>query len=184
MTDTPTELDDDTIAALVAQASTPEACVTPTYRYVKPFSTAADGLIDYAQNPEGRFLLGLPEIDIMTRGFGRGELVYVTGRAHSGKTQVVLNAINANSDKHILFFTHDEVAELVLSKLVSIRHGVNAEAVEEAIKAGDEDMCRLVRRTAERDFPNLLVIDESLTMSQMHAAAIEAAHYWDALEGT
>jgi replicative DNA helicase len=150
----------------------------PRYRYVKPFSDAADGLIEYAQNPEGRFLLGLHDVDVMTRGFGRGELVYVTGRAHSGKTQVVLNGLNANPDKRIIFFTPDEVSELVLSKLVSIRHGVDAETLEQKIKDGDEYAINLVRKTATRDFPNLIVIDESLTLAQMHEAVKEAEDWW------
>ena len=150
------------------------------YRWIKDFSEAAEGLIDYAQNPEGRFLLGLHDVDVMTRGFGRGELVYVTGRAHSGKTQVVLNAINANPDKRILYFTPDEVSELVLSKLVSIRHGVDAETLEQRIKDGDQYSIELVRKTATRDFPNLLVIDESLTLAQMHEAVNEAEDYWGA----
>jgi replicative DNA helicase len=148
------------------------------YRWVKPFSEAADGLIEYAQNPEGRFLLGLHDVDVMTRGFGRGELVYVTGRAHSGKTQVVLNGLNANPDKRIIFFTPDEVSELVLSKLVSIRHGIDAETLEQRIKDGDQYSIELVRKTATRDFPNLIVIDESLTLSQMHEAVREAEDWW------
>lgn len=148
------------------------------YKYVRPFSTAADGLIEYAQNPEGRFLLGLHDIDVMTRGFGRGELVYITGRAHSGKTQVVLNGVNANPDKRILYFTPDEVSELVLSKLVGIRHGLDAEVVEQRIKSGDDYTIDLVRRTATKDFPNFIVIDESISLSQMHEAVKEAEDYW------
>lgn len=148
------------------------------YRWIKSFSDAAEGLIEYAQNLEGRFLTGLHDIDVMTRGFGRGELVYVTGRAHSGKTQVVLNAINANPDRRILYFTPDEVSELVLSKLVSIRHGVDAETLEQRIKEGDQYSIELVRKTATRDFPNLIVIDESLTLAQMHEAVTEAEDWW------
>lgn len=148
------------------------------YRWIRPLTEAADGLIEYAQNPEGRFLLGLHDVDVMTRGFGRGELVYVTGRAHSGKTQVVLNAINANPDKRILYFTPDEASELVLSKLVGIRHGVDAETLEQRIKGGDQYSIELVRKTATRDFPYLFVIDESLTLGQMHEALKEAEDYW------
>jgi len=169
------------VRSRIAERVTGGASAPPAarrYKYVRPFSTAADGLIEYAQNPEGRFLLGLHDIDVMTRGFGRGELVYITGRAHSGKTQVVLNALNANPTARILYFTPDEVSELVLSKLVGIRHGLDAELVEQRIKARDQDTIDIVRRTATRDFPNLVVIDESLTLSQMNEARMEALDYW------
>jgi len=148
------------------------------YQYVRPFTTAADGLIDYAQNPEGRFMLGIRDIDAMTRGFGRGELIYVTGRAHSGKTQVVLNAISNNPTKRILLFTPDEVSELVLSKLVSMHYGISAEDVEAEIKKGNQQTIDMVRKAAAHDFKNLLVIDDSLTLGQMARAYDEAVDFW------
>lgn len=150
------------------------------YTYVRPFTTAADGLIDYAQNPEGRFMLGMRDIDAMTRGFGRGELIYVTGRAHSGKTQVVLNAIANNPTKRVLLFTPDEVSELVLSKLVSMYYGISAEDVEAEIKAGNQKTIDMVKKAAAHDFKNLLVIDDSLTMNQMSHAYEEATDWWGA----
>ena len=155
-----------------------EAVAEQSYQYVRPFSTAADGLIEFVQNPEGRFYLGLHNVDAMTRGFGRGELAYITGRAHSGKTQVVMNAINNNPEAKILFFTPDEVSELILAKLVALRHGLNSEFVEERIKAKDKEVVDLVRRTASVDFRNLIVIDDSLTTSQMARALDEARDYW------
>jgi replicative DNA helicase len=148
------------------------------YQYVRPFTTAADGLIDYAQNPEGRFMLGMRDIDAMTRGFGRGELIYVTGRAHSGKTQVVLNAISNNPTKRVLLFTPDEVSELVLSKLVSMHYGISAEDVEAEIKKGNQQTVDMVRKAAAHDFKNLLVIDDSLTLGQMARAYDEAVDFW------
>jgi replicative DNA helicase len=150
------------------------------YRYVKPFTTAADGLIDYASNPEGRFMMGIRDIDAMTRGFGKGELIYCTGRAHSGKTQLILQAISNNPNKRVLIFTPDEVAELVLSKLMSMHYGISAEDVEARIKAGDQSTIDLVRRAASHDFKNLLVIDDSLTLNQMARAYEEATDWWGA----
>src|SRR5690606_35290033 len=107
-----------------------------------------------------------------------GELVYITGRAHSGKTQVVMNAIANNPQAHVLMFTPDEVSELILSKLVAIRHGLNGEEIEARIKARDPEVVALVRQTAERDFRNFIVIDNSLTMGQMTTALEEARDYW------
>jgi replicative DNA helicase len=148
------------------------------YQFVRPFTTAAEGLIEYAQNPEGRFMLGIRDIDAMTRGFGRGELIYVTGRAHSGKTQICLNAIVNNPQKRILIFTPDEVSELVLSKLVSMRYGISAELVEKQIKEGDEKTIEMVRTAAAKDFRNVIVIDDSLTLGQMANAYDEAVDWW------
>jgi replicative DNA helicase len=129
-------------------------------------------------NEEGRLMTGIHELDVMTRGFGRGELVMVTGRAHSGKTQIVLNTIVNNPNKRVILFTPDEVSELVLSKLVSIKHGINAEDVERRVKSGDQVTIDLVKRTASHDFRNLIVIDESLTLRQCADALAEAQDYW------
>jgi len=148
------------------------------YRYVRPLTTAAEGLLAYMSNDEGRLMTGIHELDVMTRGFGRGELVMVTGRAHSGKTQIVLNTIVNNPNKRVILFTPDEVSELVLSKLVSIKHGINAEDVERRVKAGDQVTIDLVKRTASHDFRNLIVIDESLTLRQCADALAEAQDFW------
>lgn len=158
---------------VVAEAT----AIQQKYRWVKPLASAAEGLIEVIQNAEGRFMLGLPDVDAMTRGFGRGELAYVTGRAHSGKTQILLNAIVNNPSAHVIVFTPDEVAELVLSKLVSIRHNINAEILESRIKAGDQGALELVRRSAQ-DFRNLLVIDDSLRLQEMTDAVNEAQDFW------
>lgn len=123
-------------------------------------------------------MLGWPDVDSILRGSGRGELVLVTGRAHSGKTQVVLNAINNNSHKRILMFTPDETAEAVLAKLVAIRNGIGGAVLEDGVKAGDPDLTELVRHTATHDFPNLLVIDESLSIAEMGLALNEAEDMW------
>jgi replicative DNA helicase len=151
----------------------------PTYRYVRPLLEAADGLIETIQNVDGRFMFGISEIDNALRGIGRGELMYVTGRAHSGKTQLVLQAVvNAGPEKRVLFFTPDEVAELVLSKLVSMSEDIDAELLEKRIKDGDQKTIDLVRYVATTKFPNFLVIDDSLTFSEMTASVEEAEDYW------
>jgi len=173
---------DDVIASIAERRRNAVSAVAEEaerkYQYVRPLTTAADGLIDYAQNPEGRFMLGIRDIDAMTRGFGRGELIYVTGRAHSGKTQVVLNAIANNPSKRVLLFTPDEVSELVLSKLISMHYNINAEEVEAEIKNGNQKTIDMVKRAAAHDFKNLLVIDDSLTLGQMSRAFDEAQDWW------
>jgi replicative DNA helicase len=148
------------------------------HKLIRPLTEAADGLIEYAQNPEGRFMLGLHDIDIMTRGFGRKELAYVTGKAHSGKTQVILQGVANNPDSRIVVFTPDETSELVLSKLVSITHGLDAEEVEARIRKGDPEAIRIVQKTAAVDYANLFIVDESLTLGSMMDAVHEAEDHW------
>jgi replicative DNA helicase len=150
------------------------------YRYVRPLLSAANNYIEYVQNPSGRFYLGLHEIDVMTRGFARGELALLVGRSHEGKTQVAINAVVNNPDRRVLFFSLDEPTELVLAKLVAIKHGINSEELESRVKDNDQQTVELVRRSATHDFQNLLVIDEPLNLSDMQVAIKEAEHYWDA----
>lgn len=152
--------------------------VASRYSYVKPVELAAEGLIEVLSNSEGRYSLGIPELDIAMRGIGRGELVMLTGRAHSGKTQVVLNSIVNNPTRRTIVFTPDEVAELVFAKLHSIRTGIPAEEIERKIKEGDTATIESLRRSAAKDFANLIVIDQTLTFKQMTDALNEAQDYW------
>lgn len=163
-----------------AEADSALAAVARSYRYVKPLSDAADSLITYLQNVDGRFLLGLREIDLMTRGFGPGELVYLLGYTHSGKTQVALTGVLHNRDKRILLFTADEPAELVLTKLLCMTTRSNAERMEERVKAGDQTATDKIRRLAREDLKNLIVVDQWMSRGQMSDAVKEAEDWWGA----
>jgi len=172
--------DDIQARIAIARGETPALTVAPTwpYRYIAPLTEAADGLVEYIQNPEGRFMLGLTEIDALTRGFGRGELILITGRPHSGKTQVVLHSIITNPTAPILYFSFDEPDLLVLTKLISATHRIDAEDLEVKLKAGDKYTVDLVRGTASEVYPHLFIVDESLTFGQMAAAQQEAEDHW------
>ena len=146
--------------------------------YCRPMATAAEDLIDTIENPEGRLMFGLPSLDFPTRGIGKGEMCVITGSAHSGKTQLVLNAIANNPDAHILMFTPDEVDQLVLAKLVAMSHGMNLEQVEEAIRDGSRKVKEMVRRAAAERYPNLLVVDQTIGFAEMKAALEEAEDFW------
>lgn len=159
-------------------AGVPAPTARRQYRYVRPFAEAGEALIDTTLNTEGRFMFGIPDLDLMLRGVRPGDLCYVNGRAHSGKTQLVLNAVDHNRDQRVLWFTPDEVAELVLSKLIGLRHGINSEVLEERIKARDQYAMDMVRATAREDYANLLVVDDTLGFDRMHRAYAEACDYW------
>lgn len=150
------------------------------YRLIRPLADAAETFIEYLANPDSRFMLGLPPIDTMTRGFGRGELTYITGRAHTAKTMVTLNAIASSPEQRVLLFTPDETAELVLAKLVALRHDIAGHVLEDQLRAGDEETMKLVRRAAKEDFANLIVLDRSLSFRDMTTSVEEARDFWGA----
>lgn len=169
----------DEVRATVLRSSVPT--VSKDYRFVRPLAGSADeGLIETVQNSEGRFMFGLTELDTRIRGVGPGEFCLIVGFAHSGKTQLVLQAILNNPDAHVLIFTPDEVSELVLMKLVCMKHGLNAEDLERRLKAGDPEAETLVRRAARVDFRNLIVIDQPLSLADMTQAVEEAEDFWGA----
>lgn len=155
----------------------PEVEAAPTkrkFRFARPLWTAAETWVEYLRNTDERWMLGLKEIDVLTRGFGRGELVYITGFAHSGKTQVFLTAMLHNLQKPTVLFTFDEPAELVLAKLVGMRLRRDGEVLEAAVKGGDKATIAMVHDLASREFKNLMVIDEPLGLSDMTIALEEA----------
>jgi replicative DNA helicase len=121
---------------------------------------------------------GIRDVDVMMRGIGDGELCFVTGRSHSGKTQLVLQAIANNADKRWLYFTPDEVTELVLLKLAGIMRGVSAEQVEAALQAGDQETIDMLHDVAARDFPNTFVLDDPYDFDNVRAAVREAEEFW------
>lgn len=154
------------------------ADVESRYTYVRPLLGAAVDLVDWMRNVERRLMFGLPEIDAALRGIARGELCYLTGRAHSGKTQVVLHLIRHNPDAHLLYFTPDEVDNLVLAKLIGMEYGVAADRLERRIHEGDHAAANLVYGAAGERFKNLSVIDDALTFEQMTMALREAEDSW------
>lgn len=152
----------------------------PSYRFVHPLTDAAESLIQYIQNVDGRFMFGLPELDMMTRGVGRGELAYATGYTHSGKTQLLLTGICNNRDRRIVLVTMDETAEQVLTKLVCMLTGSNAERLEERVKAGDQQAIDRVRKIARDDFSSLVVVDGGMRLEDLAVVVQEAESLWGA----
>lgn len=134
---------------------------------VRPLLKVVDSYVDFITNPYGRVMTGVHDIDLMMRGIGRGELCFVYGQLHQGKTQLVLNIVAHNHDKRILFYTPDEMAEEVLIKLISIKHKVDIEILEQKIKDKDEDAINLLRQAATKDFPNLAIVDEGMGLKKL-----------------
>lgn len=152
--------------------------LTARYKYARPLSVAAYDLIESMSDDSRRLNFGLDALDAAVRGVARGELAYVTGKAHSGKTQLILHAVRSQPEKRLLYCTPDEVSELVLTKLIALVHGINAEELERRVKGGDRNARRLIRMTAETTFANLAINDQALTFRQMGEALDEAQEQW------
>mgnify|MGYP001612440085 CR=1 FL=1 len=150
------------------------------YLHVHPLVDAASSAIEAIENTDDRFMLGLHQIDLRTRGFGAKELVVITGFAHSGKTQLVNTAVLNNKNKRILFFSMDDPAEMILVKLVCMVHNVDAETLEARIRRGDAEAKRWVREAATDTFRHLFVPDESLNLAGVDKTIAEATDAWGA----
>lgn len=146
-------------------------------RYVRPLTEHANNLIDSLAVKDG-IGLGLAEIDVLTRGFRPTDLVIITGFAHSGKTQLVNTMIYGAPRKRVLFFSLDDPAEMILAKLVAMQTGTNAEILERRVVDGDEETKQIIRECASDTYQNLIVVDDQIGITGMHAAVAEATELW------
>ena len=147
-------------------------------------SKVVENLIGFIRNPAERWYLGFPEIDLATRGVGKGEVLLVVGRSHTGKSQILLNSIVTNlvndPNAHVVIFSMDEPRELVAMKLFCLLQGRSSTDVEEAIKAGDSNVLDALGLASERELSRVAIIDESMSLEGMSAAMDEAREWWGA----
>ena len=147
-------------------------------------SKVVENLIGFIRNPAERWYLGFPEIDLATRGVGKGEVLLVVGRSHTGKSQILLNSIVTNlvndPNAHVVIFSMDEPRELVAMKLFCLLQGRSSTDVEEAIKAGDRNVLDALGLASERELSRVAIIDESMSLEGMSAAMDEAREWWGA----
>ena len=171
-------------AVLLAPGDPPEEQPEPGKR-PKRFlltSAVADSLVGFIRNPTERWYLGFPEFDLATRGVGRGEVMMVLGRSHTGKSQILLNSIVWNlinhHDTHAVIFSLDEPRELVLMKLFCLLKGRASEEVEEAVKRGDKDTLSDLERAATQELSRVAIIDEGVHLEEMGRVMDEARAWW------
>ena len=139
-------------------------------------------LVGFIQNPAERWYLGIPEVDLASRGVGRGEVLMVVGRSHTGKSQVLLNSIVTNlvnsPAAHVVIFSMDEPRELVVMKLYCLLRGKSSTEVEEAVKAGDKEIIADLERAAGEELSRIAIVDESIPLPAMAEVLDEARDYW------
>lgn len=142
----------------------------PEYRYYKPLEEAADEFVAYAETPEKRVYTGIAPIDAQMRGIGPGEVCNVNGYSHSGKTLVLMEMLRANRHRRVMYFCPDEPRTLTLVKLACLTNGMNALTLEQLIASGDTAAGKLLRDTASKDYGNLAVFDQAVTLTDMDRA--------------
>ena len=172
----------DEVAERLAVAQGGEADSDKQPNRWAPTSKVVENLIGFIRNPAERWYLGFPEIDLATRGVGKGEVLLVVGRSHTGKSQILLNSIVTNlvndSTAHVVIFSMDEPRELVAMKLFCLLQGRSSTDVEEAIKAGDRNVLDALCLASERELSRVAIIDESMSLEAMSAAMDEAREWW------
>ena len=172
----------DEVAERLAVAQGGEADSDKQPNRWAPTSKVVENLIGFIRNPAERWYLGFPEIDLATRGVGKGEVLLVVGRSHTGKSQILLNSIVTNlvndSTAHVVIFSMDEPRELVAMKLFCLLQGRSSTDVEEAIKAGDRNVIDALGVASERELSRVAIIDESMSLEAMSAAMDEAREWW------
>ena len=172
----------DEVAERLAVAQGGEADSDKQPNRWAPTSKVVENLIGFIRNPAERWYLGFPEIDLATRGVGKGEVLLVVGRSHTGKSQILLNSIVTNlvndSSAHVVIFSMDEPRELVAMKLFCLLQGRSSTDVEEAIKAGDRNVIDALGLASERELSRVAIIDESMSLEAMSAAMDEAREWW------
>lgn len=157
-----------------------EAAIPETkYRHIAAPAQSANTLIEVFDNTSPRFKFGIRELDLITRGCDPGEFTLLVGYSHSGKTQILLNAICNQPDEPILFFSYDDPAEMVLLKLVCIAEQTSAVQLERELRAGNQETRELLKRHARTTFRNLVIVDEPVPLDAMGDAVAEAQHWFE-----
>ena len=146
------------------------------YQHLTTLSEAAVRFIAEAQAGK-RIDLGIAPLDEQMRGISAGHLALIVGYSHSGKTLVALHAIRHNIERRVLWYTPDEPAVLVLTKLASASWGVPAKELEARVRDSDPWALRVLGETIEQ-FPNLLIMDRPLTPRALNHAYEEACNAW------
>ena len=152
------------------------------YRFFKPTSEAVDKWVQYAQGSHDCFHLGLQAIDEKMRGVWPSDVLVVTGRAHPGKSAVLLSSIARNlkedPDFYGIIYTPDEPEILVVSKLYALLYKRNLAEVEEALRTEDRDVLSEIREARDGFLDRVKIFPSALSFDHMSEAMRECEDYW------
>ena len=154
------------------------------YRYFRPTARAVDRWVEYAAGSEDRYYLGLPGIDEKMRGVWPSDVLVVTGRAHSGKSAVLLSSIaknlKADPEFHAVIFTPDEPEILVVSKLYALLYQRNLASIEEALQSADMAYLGEIEEAKRSWLDRVKIFPYALPFPEMSVALAECEDYWQA----
>ena len=176
-----------TDADLDARLRGVEIGVGTDYRYFRPTASAVDQWVRYAASSEYRYYLGLPGIDEKMPGVWPSDVLVVTGRAHSGKSAVLLSSIakslKSDHDFHAIIFTPDEPEILVVSKLYALLYQRNLAEVEEALRIADSAYLAEIEEAKSFWLDRVKIFPYALPFAEMSVAVAECEDYWQASPG-
>ena len=151
------------------------------YRFFRPTSKAVDRWVEYAAGSHDRFFLGLAEIDQRMRGVWPSDVLVVTGRAHSGKSAVLLSSIvkNLQQDENFraVIFTPDEPEILVVSKLYALLYLQSLEDVERGLQDADPAYLQHIE-AAKPLLDRVKIFPSAMPFDEMSIALAECEDYW------
>ena len=152
------------------------------YKFCRPTTDAVERWVEYAKGSHDCFYLGLSDIDKKMRGVWPSDVLVVTGRAHSGKSAVILSAMARNlledPDFHGVIYTPDEPEILVVSKLYALLYQRNLAEVEEALRTEDEIVLNEIREAKDGFLDRIKIFPNALSFPDMSEAMRECEDYW------
>ncbi len=124
------------------------------------------------ENPITGVPTGFSDLDLMTAGLQRGDLVVVAGRPSMGKTAFVMNIVEeaAIRDKlSVIVFSMEMPAEQLTMRMLASLGRIDQQRVRTG-RLSHEDWPRLTSQVALLNDTNIFVVDDSaLTPAELHA---------------
>ena len=157
------------------------------YKWFRPTSAAVDEWVDYAQRGDDCYYMGLSDIDQKMRGIWPSDVLVVTGRAHSGKSAVILSSMATNllqnPDFHGVIYTPDEPEILVVSKLYALLYQRNLAEVEDGLRTQDPAVMQEIEEAKVSFLDRIKIFPNAMSFEHMSEAMRECEDYWQAKAG-
>jgi len=114
---------------------------------------------------------GFNELNRMTTGFGKGDLVIIAARPAMGKTSFVLNTVNSiiNQGKGVAFFSLEMPAEQLMLRMLSIQTSIPLQKLRVG-DMSDDEWTRLGGAIDKMNTAKLFVDDQgSININQLRS---------------
>ncbi len=114
---------------------------------------------------------GFADLNKMTTGFGKGDLVIIAARPAMGKTSLALNMVEnlISKNKGVAFFSLEMPAEQLMLRLLSIRTSINLQKLRIG-DLNDDEWSRLNDAVEQMQGSKLFVDDQgSLNINQLRS---------------